>query len=169
MVAIFPGLPIAIHTVYFLSVKITLQNNILSVTDYAGDPFVSYPRRQKIPLSRVAYIYHLEKEATAYKNEAKPPVPFRNTLINLKKYRVADANPRRTGAIARTNNGIILSDRQGQYKVYIMHFHDLAKKDWQQLGRRFKEANENMLFLMSKKEKKGLLGHMNEGGTYAGD
>jgi extradiol dioxygenase family protein len=47
---------------------------------------------------------------------------------------------------------------QGQDKVYIMHFHDLAKKDWQQLARRLQEANADISYLMDEKEKKGILG-----------
>ena len=168
VLAIFPGIPIAIHSVYFLSVRITLHEDTLSVTDYAGDPFVKYPRRQKITLSRVSYVYHLEKEAIAHKTETAPSAPFRNTRINLKKYRAAEANPRRAGALSRTDNGLILSDRDGHHKVYIMHFHDLAKKKWQQLGRLFQEANVGISFLMSEKEKKGLLGHTKKGEIYAG-
>ena len=162
VVAVFPGIPIAIHSVYFLSVKIMLYEDTLIVVDWAGDPFVSYPRRQEIALSRVAYAYHLQKEAEAHKTEAAPPAPFRNTRINLKKYRTANSDPRRIGAVARTDNGLILSDREGEHKVYIMHFHDLAKKDWQQLGRRLREANANISFLMDEKEKTGLLGPTND-------
>lgn len=161
VVAVFPGIPIAIHSVYFLSVKITLSGDTLIVVDWSGDPFVSYPRRQEMSLSRVAYAYHLQKEAEAHKTEAAPSAPFRNTRINLKKYRTANSDPRRVGAVARSDNGLILSDREGQHKVYIMHFHDLAKKDWQQLGSRLREANADISFLMDEKEKIGLLGHTN--------
>jgi hypothetical protein len=160
--AVFPGIPIAIHSVYFLSVKITLHGDTLIVVDWAGDPFVSYPRRQEIALSRVAYAYHLQKEAEAHKTETDSPAPFRNTRINLKKYRTANSDPRRLGAVARTDNGLILSDREGQRKIYIMHFHDLAKKDWQQLASRLQEANPDISFLMDEKEKEGLLGHSND-------
>ncbi len=59
VVAVFPGIPIAIHSVYFLSVKMTLDGDKLTIVDWAGDPFVSYPRRQEISLSRVAYVYQL--------------------------------------------------------------------------------------------------------------
>ena len=47
-VALFPGLPIAIHSLYFLSVRITVCGDTLNVVDWAGDPFVRYPRRQEI-------------------------------------------------------------------------------------------------------------------------
>ncbi len=162
VVAVFPGMPIGIHSVYFLSVKITLHGDTLIIVDWAGDPFVSYPRRQEIVLSRVAYVYHLQKEAESHKTETAPPAPFRNTRIKLKKYRAANSDPRRGGAVARTDNGLILSDGEGQHKVYIMHFHDLAKKDWQQLGRRLREANAEISFLMGEKEKRGFLGHAND-------
>ena len=162
VVAVFPGIPIAIHSAYLLSVKITLCEDTLIVVDWAGDPFVSYPRRQEIALSRVAYAYHLQKESEAHKTEAAPPAPFRNTHIKLKKYRTANSDPRRVGAVARTDNGLILSDREGQHKVYIMHFHDLAKKDWQQLGSRLQEANADISFLMGEKKKRGFLGHAND-------
>jgi hypothetical protein len=162
VVAVFPGIPIAIHSVYFLSVKITLHGDTLTVVDWAGDPFVSYPRRQEIALSQVSYVYHLQKEAEAHTTETTPAVPFRNTRINLKKYRTANSDPRRIGSVARTDNGLILSDREGQHKVYIMHFHDLAKKDWQQLGNLLQEANADISFLMGEKEKGGLLGHASD-------
>jgi len=162
VVAVFPGIPIGIHSVYFLSVRVALCGDTLTVVDWAGDPFVSYPRRQEIPLSRVAYVYHLQKEAEAHKAESEPAAPFRNTRINLKKYSAADSDPRRVGALGRTDNGLILSDREGQHKVYIMHFHDLAKKDWQELASRLRQANANISFLMDEKERAALLGHAND-------
>ena len=162
VVAVFPGIPIAIHIVYFLSVKITLYTDKLVVVDWAGDPFVSYRRRQEIALSDVAYVYHLQKEAEAHKTDNPPAAPFGSTRINLKKYRAADSDPRRAGAVARTDNGLVLSDRQGQHKIYIMHFHDLAKKDWQQLATRLRQANADITFVMDEKEKRGLLGNAND-------
>jgi hypothetical protein len=158
VMAIFPGIPVAIHTIYFLSVTITLRGNRLCVADYAGDPFVLYPRRQEISLPNVAYIYHLDKEAQAHAEKTTPSAPFANTRINMSNYRAADADPRRRGAVARTDNGLVLSDSEGRSKVYIMHFHDLSKKDWQQLARRFREINAGISFIMSANEMKGLVG-----------
>ena len=158
VVAVFPGIPIAIHSVYFLSVKITLSGDTLIIVDWAGDPFVSYPRRQEIALSRVAYVYHLQKEADANRAKTVPPAPFCNTYIKTKKYRAADADPRRVGVVARTNNGLVLSDKNGDDKIYMMHFHDLSQEDWQQLARQFQKCNKDISFLMTDKEKKGLLG-----------
>jgi len=43
-----------------------------------------------------------------------------------------------------------------------MHFHDLAKKDWQRLGSLLQEANADISVLMSEKEKRGFLGHAND-------
>ena len=158
VVAVFPGLPIAIHSVYFLSIQMTLDGDKLTIVDWAGDPFVSYPRRQEIVLSRVAYLYHLKKEAEANMTKSAPPPPFCNTFINTKKYRAADKNPRRIGVVARTNNGLVLSDKNGENKVYIMHFHDLSQKDWQKLAGEVQKRNGEISFLMNDKEKKGVLG-----------
>jgi hypothetical protein len=157
-VVVFPGIPIAIHSVFFLCVKITLNEDTLIVVDWAGDPFVSYPRRQEMALSRVAYVYHLQKEAEANMAETVPSAPFCNTYIKTKKYRSANANPRRAGAQVRSDNGLVLSDKEGENKVYIMHFHDLSKKDWQELARQFRKKNKDISFLMTDREKKGLLG-----------
>lgn len=156
--AVFPGIPIAIHGVFFLSVKITSHGDTLIVVDWAGDPLVSYPRRQEMTLSRVAYVYHLQREADAHKGQAEPAAPFCNTRIRLKKYRAADADPRRVGAVARSNNGLVLSDAEGRNKIYIMHFHDLARKNWRRLARLLLERNEAISFLMTEREKNGLLG-----------
>lgn len=156
--AVFPGLPIAIHGVFFLSVKIALKGDTLVVVDWAGDPFVSYSRRQEIALSQVAYVFHLQREAEAYKGGAEPAAPFCNTRIRLKKYRAADADTRRAGAVARCDNGLVLSDAGGENKIYIMHFHDLAQKDWQQLARRLLKENERISLLMTEHEKQGFLG-----------
>jgi hypothetical protein len=158
VVGVFPGIPIAIHAVFFLSVKITLHGDTLIVVDWAGDPLVSYPRRQEMVLSHVAYVYHLEKEADAHKGGGEAAAPFGNSGIRLKKYRAADADPRRVGAVARSDNGLVLSDAEGQNKIYIMHFHDLARKDWQQLARQLLERNKAISFLMTEREKNGLLG-----------
>lgn len=158
VVAVFPGTPIAIHGVFFLSVKITVAGDTLIVVDWAGDPLVSYPRRQEIALSCVAYVYHLQREADAHKGGGEAAAPFCNTRIRLKKYRAADADPRRAGAVARSDNGLVLSDAEGQNKIYIMHFHDLARKDWQQLARQLLERSKTISFLMTDREKNGLLG-----------
>lgn len=157
-VAVCPGIPIAIHGVFFLSVKIALDGDKLVVVDWAGDPFVSYSRRQEIALSQVAYVFHLQREAEAYRDKAEPEAPFCNTRIKLDKYRAADADTRRAGAVARSDNGLVLSDADGENKIYIMHFHDLAQKEWQQLAHRFLKENENITFLMTENEKRGLLG-----------
>lgn len=162
VVAVFPGIPVGIHGVYSLSVKITFHGDTLAVVDWAGDPFVSYPRRQEIALSQVSYVYHLRKEAEAHKSETAAAVPFGNSRINMRKYRSADSEPQRVGAVARADNGLILSDREGHHKVYIMHFHDLARKDWQRLGRLLQEANADISFLMDEKEIRGLLGHIDD-------
>ena len=130
----------------------------LNVVDWAGDPFVRYPRRQEIALSRVAYVYHLQREAEAHKVETVPSAPFCNTSIVTEKYRTANADPRRTGTVARTNNGLVLSDSEGENKIYIMHFHDLSREDWQDLARQFLKMNKTISFLMTEREKKGLLG-----------
>ena len=158
VVVLFPGIPVVIHGLYFLSVRITLRGDTLIVVDWAGDPFISYPRRQEIALSRVAYVYHLQKEAEAHKAETVPLAPFSNTYIKTKKYLTADADPRRAGAMARTDNGLVLSDKEGKDKIYIMHFHDLSQKDWQELAGQFQKRNKAISFLMTDREKKGLLG-----------
>jgi hypothetical protein len=158
VLAVFPGIPVAIHGVFFLSVRIMLDGDTLVVIDWAGDPFVAYPRRQEIALSSVAYAYHLKKEADAHKSEAEPAVPFSNTRIRMKKYRAADADPRRVGAVARCNNGLILSDAEGPDKIYIMHFHDLSKGNWQRLARQIRQRNPRISFLMTDHERDGLLG-----------
>ncbi len=157
-VAVFPGLPIAIHSLYFISVRITVCGDTLNVVDWAGDPFVRYPRRQEIALSRVAYVYRLQREAEAHKLETAPSAPFCNTRILSEKYRTANADPRRTGTLARTNSGLVLSDSNGENKIYIMHFHDLSREDWQNLARQFLKKNKTISFLMTEREKKGLLG-----------
>jgi hypothetical protein len=59
---------------------------------------------------------------------------------------------------ARTHNGLVLSDKEGEDKIYIMHFHDLSKKDWQELARQIRKRNKDISFLMTDREKKGLLG-----------
>lgn len=156
--ALFPGLPIVFHSLYFFTVKITLSGDMLTVTDYAGDPFVTYPRRQEIDLSRVTYVYHLDKEAKANSARTAAPAPFQNTRIKIEKYRTANRNSRLAGAMARTDNGLVLSDKEGRQKIYLMRFHDLAKKDWQQLAHYFRERNPDIVFIMSKKEKNGLCG-----------
>ncbi len=156
---VFPGIPIAVHTVYFLSVKITINGDRLTVVDWAGDPFVSYPRRQEIALSTVAYVYYLKKEAKAHISKTPPTAPFHNTRIILKKYRAALRRPRRAPALARTDNGLILSDKEGEHKVYLMHFHDLSKTDWQRLANLIWAANGDISFIMDESDKKGLLAH----------
>jgi len=52
----------------------------------------------------------------------------------------------------------LVSDKDGEAKVYIMHFHDLSQRDWQKLARQFQKWNKDSSILMTDKEKKGLLG-----------
>ena len=39
-----------------------------------------------------------------------------------------------------------------------MHFHDLSQQDWQRLARELRERNPDTSFLMTDREKGGLLG-----------
>ena len=156
--ALFPGMPILIHGIYHISVRITICGDALTIIDRAGDPFVSYPRRQEISLNRVVYAYHLGREAKENKGKTRPPEPFCNTRLKIEKYRAADADGRRAGTVARTNNGLVLSDHKGDRKIYLMHFHDLSQTDWQSLARAIVARNSSVTLIMSDREKNAFLG-----------
>ena len=62
VLAVFPGLPVFFHLIYYLFVKIEILPDRLIVTDYVSDRFVRYKMHQEIFFSELCHIYYLGKE-----------------------------------------------------------------------------------------------------------
>ena len=154
--AVFPGLPVFFHTILFLSVKIIAEGNMITVINWAGNPYLRIPRRQDISLPEVAYIYYLEKEAEGHRSDGMPEHPFVHTCLKKNKYFRANRDPRCVGAVARVNRTLVLADLDAEKKLYLTNVHDLSSAKRKQLVERIQKTNPDIDFLMDDKEVKSL-------------
>jgi len=60
-------------------------------------------------------------------------------------------------ATAKVDNALVLTNKDGTEKVYLMHFHDLSRQAWQSLMQDIKNHNPNITYLMTKSEYNNLL------------
>lgn len=68
ILAIFPGLPVFFHLLFYLFAKIELYLHKIVVRDYTGNKFVKVPSIQEIAFVDIRYIYYLGKEINLLKN-----------------------------------------------------------------------------------------------------
>ncbi|MHC4174332.1 MAG: hypothetical protein ACYTBX_04350 [Planctomycetota bacterium] len=78
VLAVFPGLPVLFHLIYYLFVKVEILPDRLIITDYVSDRFVRFKTHQEITFSEICYINYLGKEINLLLN-------LRN---KLKKFRI---------------------------------------------------------------------------------
>ncbi len=83
--------------------------------------------------------------------------PFLLTKVNLTKYKKVAGYRGGMSATAKVDNALVLTNKDGTKKVYIMHFHDLSRVDWQLLMQDIKNHNPNVTYLMTKSEHNNLL------------
>jgi len=83
--------------------------------------------------------------------------PFLLTKVNLAKYKKVADYRGGMSVTAKVDNALVLASKDGTEKVYLMHFHDLSKEDWQSLVLDMKNHNPNITYLMTKSEYNNLL------------
>lgn len=83
--------------------------------------------------------------------------PLLLTKVNLAKYRKVAGYRGGMSATAKVDNALVFANKEGTEKVYLMHFHDLSRQDWQSLMQEIKNHNPNITYLMTKNEYKNLL------------
>ena len=83
--------------------------------------------------------------------------PFLSTKVNLAKYKKVAGYRGGMSATAKVDNALVFANKDGISKVYLMHFHDLSRQDWQSLIQDIKNRNPNITYLMTKSEYKNLL------------
>ncbi|MHC4203168.1 MAG: hypothetical protein ACYSTT_00845 [Planctomycetota bacterium] len=83
--------------------------------------------------------------------------PFLLTKVNLAKYKKVTCYRGGMSATAKVDNALVCSNKDGTKKVYLMHFHDLSRPNWQSLMQDIKNHNPSITFLMTKSENKNLL------------
>lgn len=83
--------------------------------------------------------------------------PFLLTKVNLAKYKKVAGYRGGISATAKVDNALVLANKDGTVKVYLMHFHDLSRQAWQSLMQDIKNHNPNITYLMTKSEYKNLL------------
>ena len=76
----------------------------------------------------------------------------------MKKYKKCASNRGGVSATAKVNAALVFANRDGTEKVYLMHFHDLSRENWQSLMQTIKNNNPKITYLMTKKEYNNLLG-----------
>jgi hypothetical protein len=82
--------------------------------------------------------------------------PFLVTKINLKKLKKIESS-RYGNAGMRSRVGLVLSNKDGTSKVYLMHFRDLSRKDSRELIAAIRDRTRGVKFLMTRNELKALL------------
>ena len=95
ILAVFPGLPVFFHLLFYLFVKIELYPHKIIVRDYTGNKIVKFPSVQEIAFADIRYIYYLGKEINLLKNLAG----------RLKKYNLSpkENNFTRENLVAKYN------------------------------------------------------------------
>lgn len=83
--------------------------------------------------------------------------PFLLTKVNLTKYKKVAGYRGGLSATAKVDNALVLTNKDGTEKVYLMHFHDLSRQAWQSLMQDIKNHNPNITYLMTKSEYNNLL------------
>jgi hypothetical protein len=74
---------------------------------------------------------------------------FLKTNLNLKKYTFIETRVKGYTATARSKAYLVLSDKDGNKKVYFANFYDLSGKDSRGLLKTLKEKNPSINFLMN--------------------
>ena len=82
--------------------------------------------------------------------------PFLLTKVNLAKYKKVTGYRGGMSATAKVDNALVLADKDGTKKVYLMHFHDLSRQAWQLLMQEIKNHTPNITYLITKSEYKNL-------------
>jgi hypothetical protein len=83
--------------------------------------------------------------------------PFLLTKVRLSKYEKRERQRHGTLATVRTNVGLVLSNKDGTNKVYMMHFHDLSETDLHRLIDAINTARPGIRYLMTKSSLNRLL------------
>jgi len=68
VLAVFPGLPVFFHLLFYLFIKVELYPHKIVVRDYTGNKFVKFPSVQEMAFADIRYIYYLGKEINLLKN-----------------------------------------------------------------------------------------------------
>jgi hypothetical protein len=82
--------------------------------------------------------------------------PFLLTRVNVAKYKKVEKQRYGMIATARTNIALVLSNKDGAQKAYLMHFHDLCDRDVRRLSATIAERSPSAKFLMTNNERKRL-------------
>ena len=82
--------------------------------------------------------------------------PFLVTRVKLKKLRNIESTRQRHAGI-RSRAGLVLSNKDGTNKVYLMHFRNLSRQDQRALTAAIRERTRGLKYLMTQKETEALL------------
>lgn len=99
----------------------------------------------------------LERLQSEFSNlDAPETAPFLVTKIKLKKLKSTESS-RHWMAGIRSRAGLILSNKDGSNKVYLMHFRNLSRQDQGALARAIRDRTRGVAYLMTQKEAEALL------------
>ena len=77
---------------------------------------------------------------------------FLSTRVNIAKYKKAESQRYGASVTARTDVGLVLSNKNGSEKVYLMYFHNLSEKDFRRLIKIVNKKKSGIQYLMTKAE-----------------
>ena len=72
--------------------------------------------------------------------------------MNLEKYKKLSHSRGVASITAKTDIALVLANKDGSEKLYLMHFHDLSRNNWRSLMKTIKNNNPNITYLMTKNE-----------------
>jgi len=84
--------------------------------------------------------------------QADVVLPFLLTKVNLAKYKKISSYRGGMSVTARVDNALVFASKDGNEKVYLMHFHDLSRESRQSVIQEIKNHNPNITYLMTKSE-----------------
>lgn len=82
--------------------------------------------------------------------------PFLVTRVKLKKLRNIESTRHRHAGI-RSRAGLVLSNKDGTNKAYLMHFRNLSRQDQRALAAAIRDRSRGVTYLMTPKEAEALL------------
>ena len=131
---------------FYFAFAVKIPDDRLEVIDYTANPFLAIDKKQEILFKNIDCIYYLEKEEEPKKS------PFLLTKLNLSKIEKIRKIPIRGFSSFYPDIihwCLVLSNQEGNLKIYISRFNNLCDKDKRQLISVINKKKHTIEYLMS--------------------
>jgi hypothetical protein len=183
VMGLFPGMPLAFHSIAHFTVRIEVfEDRFAVVSVWPLGSLLRIGREQQLGFKDISYAYYLEREIDflkrfvesaeherettgfddlilagvrgeirvpdAARDDSNIPEVFLRTKLDFSKYLWVESRPRGRIGTARVRSCLVLSNRDGSQKVYMMNFYDLSSSDSRYFFRTLMDNNPSIRFLM---------------------